>query len=427
MNAKTKKLLIALGCVAAAVLLFFAGFFTYYLTLDEGLRSLLWFKNKVQDEYYENISDEDFWNAAISGAEGLLDEYSTLYTADEYDVIVSSSKGEKLGAGLSFFADTNLIYKVAVNSPAFFAGMEEGTYITGVGMSREEFVSTFTPTELSKALDDISSNQTFYLRASADSADDTENVKIYEVQKKAFTESYAVYQTYDSSWALVEGENGMAWEKYGEGNAELDEDTAYVRLVQFYGNAYDSFAHASEQYKADGKTKLILDLRNNGGGSVDVMQSLSNFLLKDAKEKKNLVMTAQYRGGREEKYYSRANYYDEYFADSKIYVMANHNSASASEALIGAMISYGTIGYGDIFLSKIGNTCKTFGKGIMQTTFSNPLTGEAAKLTTAKIFWPNGHCIHGVGVTEADGATPIETTGATVYGDPELSKVLARI
>ena len=94
MNAKTKKLLIALGCVAAAVLLFFAGFFTYYLTLDEGLRSLLWFKNKVQDEYYENISDEDFWNAAISGAEGLLDDYSTLYTADEYDVIVSSSKGE---------------------------------------------------------------------------------------------------------------------------------------------------------------------------------------------------------------------------------------------------------------------------------------------------------------------------------------------
>ena len=63
----------------------------------------------------------------------------------------------------------------------------------------------------------------------------------------------------------------------------------------------------------------------------------------------------------------------------------------------------------------------------MQTTFSNVLTGEAAKLTTAKIFWPNGHCIHGVGVTEADGATPIETTGATVYGDPELSKVLARI
>ena len=108
MNAKTKKLLIALGCVAAAVLLFFAGFFTYYLTLDEGLRSLLWFKNKVQDEYYENISDEDFWNAAISGAEGLLDDYSTLYTADEYDVIVSSSKGEKLGAGVSFFADTNM-------------------------------------------------------------------------------------------------------------------------------------------------------------------------------------------------------------------------------------------------------------------------------------------------------------------------------
>lgn len=427
MNPKTKKLLIALGSVAAAVLLFFAGFFTYYLSLDEGLRSLLWFKGKVQDEYYEDISDDDFWEAAMSGAEGLLDRYSAFYTADEYDVVVSSSKGEKLGAGISFFSDANMIYKVAVNSPAFLAGMEEGTYVTGVGMSREEFAPTFTTEDLSKALDKVPSNKTFYLRASAVAANDVENVKIYEVQKSPFIESYAVYQTDDSSWALIAGEDGMAWEKYGGGNPELDKDTAYVRLVQFYGNAYDSVAHAFAQYLDDGKSKLLLDLRNNGGGSVDVMQSLSNFLLKDAKDKKNLVMTAKYRGEKEEKYYSRANVYGEYFADSKIYVMANNNSASASEALIGAMISYGTIGYGDIFLSKIGNACKTFGKGIMQTTFSNPLTGEAAKLTTAKIYWPNGHCIHGVGVTEADGATPVPTTGATVYGDPELSKVLAMI
>ena len=45
---------------------------------------------------------------------------------------------------------------------------------------------------------------------------------------------------------------------------------------------------------------------------------------------------------------------------------------------------------------------KTYGKGIMQTTYTNVLTGEAFKLTTAVIRWPvSDICIHGVGVTSA--------------------------
>ena len=68
-----KKVLIAVAAVAAAAVLFFAGYFTYALTLDKGVRSLLWFKKTVQSDYYEEISDEEFWQAAIDGAEGLLD------------------------------------------------------------------------------------------------------------------------------------------------------------------------------------------------------------------------------------------------------------------------------------------------------------------------------------------------------------------
>lgn len=427
MNQKNKKIFIAVGCTLAAILLFFAGFFTYYLTLDEGLRSLLWYKDKIQSEYYEDISDDEFWNAAIGGAEGLLDEYSALYSADEYDEVVSSSKGQRLGIGASFFANTNLIYKVAINSPAFFAGVEAGTYVTGIGASDSEFEPTFTAAALSMQMARYDKGDTFYIRVSAAASDDTRTNSVYAVKKGVYTESFAIYSTNSDSFALIEGESGIKWERCGDGMSQLENDTAYIRLVQFYGNAAESVANAVAQFQQDGKSKLILDLRNNGGGSVDVMRSISSYFLKNADSKKNIVMTAEYKNGKKEKYYSKNNYYDDFLKDSSVYVMANHNSASASEALIGAMISYGTVSFSDIFVSRIQDNCRTYGKGIMQTTFSNIITGEAAKLTTAKIYWPNGKCIHGTGISLADNVTPVDTSAAIVYGDPELEWVCSQI
>ena len=115
--------------------------------------------------------------------------------------------------------------------------------------------------------------------------------------------------------------------------------------------------------------------------------------------------------------------------DSEIYVAANVNTASASEALIGAMISYGTIGYEDIFITDtVGQgSARTYGKGIMQTTYYNVATGEAAKLTTAQIYWPNGESIHGSGITTAMGARPSPAKSFGEYGDPELTAILAAI
>ena len=96
--------LISVGCVAAAAVVFFAGFFTYRLTLDDGLKSLLWFKDRIRDEYYKEISDEDFWQAAIDGVMDSLDAYSAYYTADEYDAVIDSAQGIRSGIGASFFS-----------------------------------------------------------------------------------------------------------------------------------------------------------------------------------------------------------------------------------------------------------------------------------------------------------------------------------
>ena len=116
---------------------------------------------------------------------------------------------------------------------------------------------------------------------------------------------------------------------------------------------------------------------------------------------------------------------------STIYVSANKNTASASEALIGAMISYGAIGYENVFITdtdaESDAPVTTYGKGIMQTTYYNPMLDEAVKLTTAQIYWPNGVCIHEKGISTADGARAVYSETFADYGDPELLKILQAI
>ena len=54
----------AVGVTALAAAIFFAGFFTYRLTLPGGLQSLLWFKSQIDEKYIEDISDEEIGRAS---------------------------------------------------------------------------------------------------------------------------------------------------------------------------------------------------------------------------------------------------------------------------------------------------------------------------------------------------------------------------
>ena len=130
-----------------------------------------------------------------------------------------------------------------------------------------------------------------------------------------------------------------------------------------------------------------------------------------AKFRVNLVVVADY-GEKKEKFYANSNQYEAYFsADSRIYVLADEGTASASECLIGAMVDYGAVSFSDICLIERNGVAKTYGKGIMQTTYPFGLWDtDAIKLTTARILWPTSDtCIHGTGVTPELGAISVPT------------------
>lgn len=434
----SQKALTGIACVLAACLLFGAGFLTARLSQDSGLRSLLWFKEQIQEEYYKDISDEEFWDAAIGGVEGILDDYSCYYSAEEYDAVLTSDKGIMSGCGLSFFRNTNKVYHVAIGSPAFSARGEEGEraeagmYLTGVGKTADSIGDTFDISTVREALSGVPAGETRYLRLSGSSSSDTRECIVLPVRFAEYTESYLLYATSEGTYAEIfdgNAENGV-WQRVGEGMQELSDKEAYLQLVQFSGNAAEEFEKAVRQYKSDGCDTLLLDLRNDGGGSLAILQKIASYLMKDA-DGRSVVLYSE--GKEKKKYLSQSDEYDNYFADSRIYVAANGNTASASEALMGAMLCYSTISFEDIYLMRTpavaeGSPAKTYGKGIMQTTWRNSVTGEAAKLTTARIYWPDGKtCIQDRGITSDDGTKVIACNSDAVYKDPALSEILSDI
>lgn len=263
-------------------------------------------------------------------------------------------------------------------------------------------------------------NEQFVLQFTKGAA---EGIKTLTIQKKAFVESYVQYRSNKTSYCYT-GED--AKERTPENNPllALDDDTAYIRLSQFNGGAAWQFDDAMSVFKAENKKNLVLDLRFNGGGYMDILCSIAKYFCKEGDGANPSVARAVYKNGKETAFLADKNLYYDYFKDeSRIAVLADNGTASASECLIGCMVDYGAVKYENIYLSErvVQKTengekttyteYKTYGKGIMQSYFSRDWTtvSETLKLTTASIVWPvSGKCIHGVGVTPNDGAKKID-------------------
>jgi carboxyl-terminal processing protease len=180
--------------------------------------------------------------------------------------------------------------------------------------------------------------------------------------------------------------------------SELPNDVGYIKLDLFEGGVVSQFATALSYMFDSGKTKLILDLRDNGGGRVNILTQIASYLIYNEGKATSLVMKTEERSG-SDNYYTVANNFDTRL--QKLIVLANNNTASASECLIGALLCYGDNfdkNGNDLVIEKNSQgIAKTYGKGIMQTTYLL-LNGGAFKLTTGRVLWPDGRCIHGVGV-----------------------------
>ena len=408
-----------------AVCAFGGGVLANHFSLDKEMRTLLSVKNRIQQSYYEEITNEEFYRVLFDAInDELLDDYSEYMTAQEFAQTQATAKGEQSGLGLVVTTkDENgnaqmLVSRVCGNSPAETAGVREGEKIVAFGESETELVRSEKFEDFSAFLQNYGGGEPFFVVLQNGSVS-----RVVELEKAEYIESYVAYRTSEKAYGFS-GANADELTEKGEPLDTLPPDTAYIRLTQFNGGAGSEFSKAMGLFKSENKKNLVLDLRGNGGGYMDILQEIASYFCKSSSEKKPVIAVADY-GEQKERFQANGNYYYDYFqADSKIFVLADENTASASECLIGCMYDYGALAFENICLSGKAGEGRTFGKGIMQSTYPlGVFSGDALKLTTAKICWPKSNrCIHGVGITTNDGVKCVAKNAAQ---DEEIKAAIA--
>ena len=188
----------------------------------------------------------------------------------------------------------------------------------------------------------------------------------------------------------------------------LSDHNGYIQITEFDMVTVEQFEEALTTLKAQGMKRLIIDLRNNGGGNVDSVCQIADMLLPEG-----LIVATEHKDGTREEINSDAQ-----CLNIPMAVLVNGSSASASEILAGALKDYG--------IATIVGT-QTFGKGIVQSVYDLQ-DGTTLKLTTAKYYTPNGNNIHGVGITpdvEIDLPEELKTkVSLTTKEDIQLQKAI---
>ena len=173
----------------------------------------------------------------------------------------------------------------------------------------------------------------------------------------------------------------------------LEDSVAYISFSEFTINSAQEFLVALDRMVQSHPIKrLIIDLRNNGGGLIDEAIQLVGFFVPKGTE---VVST---KGKVEKVCRSYTTQTNPIFPDMPIVVMVNNNSASASEIVSGALQ--------DLKRATIIGT-RTFGKGLVQNI--RPIAyGGHLKVTTSKYYLPSGRCIQAIDYAERQKGNKLE-------------------
>jgi carboxyl-terminal processing protease len=157
----------------------------------------------------------------------------------------------------------------------------------------------------------------------------------------------------------------------------LDPVTGYMQISDFGRGTGEEVAAAIESLKAQGMRRLLVDLRNNGGGLLDQAIEVADQFLPDG------ARIVETKGRTRDSYqtYRATGRYEE--LDLPVVVIVNRGTASAAEILSGAVQDH------DVGLV-VGTP--TWGKGLVQTVYSLSY-GAGLALTTAKYYTPSGRLI----------------------------------
>ncbi len=326
--------------------------------------------------------------ASMAMAAAVEDPYTAYYPPEEFSSYRTNIVSSYVGVGATLGADmeNNLLVVVAPmeDSPSEKAGMKSGDIIVAIdGKIYEAAQLTEAATYLKNG--EIGSTVTVTLKRE------------------------------DKKFDIVITRDKIV--KISVKSKMLTDSIGYLRITGFESkteegspDTYDEFCENLEALKSAGMQKMVIDLRDNPGGDLNVVCKIADKLLPEG-----IITYTEDKHGKRNTMSSDKNQ-----LDMPITVLVNGGSASASEVLTGALKDYDKAAI-------IGE--KTYGKGIVQTVF--PFSdGSGMSITTAKYYTPNGTCIHGTGI-EPDIKVELKSDKAisdlTLNEDTQLKKAIEEL
>ncbi len=184
-------------------------------------------------------------------------------------------------------------------------------------------------------------------------------------------------------------------------------DVFIIRLYGFPATGAELFRGALREFAQSGATKLVLDVRGNPGGYLEVAVEMASWFLPQGK----VIVSEEEKGGAGRVYRSKG--YNVFGDDFRFIILADGGSASAAEILAGALQEHG-------IATLVGT--KTFGKGSVQELV--PITEDTSlKITIARWITPNGTNLSAGGL-EPDVKVDITKEDIENDRDPQLDKAI---
>ena len=321
--------------------------------------------------YVDTINPEEMIQNGVEGMLALTDPYTEYYPEEEVSSLKEMTTGKYggIGAAIRYYEakDRIAIIEPTEGMPAAEAGVKAGDIILSVG-GKEMVRGDMKPQDFSSKVSEALRGEpgtSFVLKVLRPLKNDS-TVLEFQITRKNIRTNPIPY-------------SGMVRDSIG-----------YLALSSFTENSAKDFKKAFIELKRKGATSIIIDLRDNGGGSLSEAVDIVNLFVPKGQE---IVVT---KGKLKQGQGSFRTQSEPVDTQIPIAVLVNGGTASASEIVSGSMQ--------DLDRAVVIGT-RTFGKGLVQTIRPLPYNGSL-KVTTSKYYIPSGRCIQAIDYAKknADGS-----------------------
>jgi carboxyl-terminal processing protease len=301
----------------------------------------------INKRYVDSVNMPSITDSAIGGVLDQLDPHSAYIPSSELAEVNEDLEGQFQGIGIEFsiLNDTLNVVSVISGGPSEKAGLQIGDKFLKVGDT--VMTGRHLTSEAVRRL----------LRGQEGSKVEVTLFRHGQSMKALITRGMIPLNSLDADYML-------------------DSKTGYIKLNKFSATTYAEFMAAMDTLKGKGMQRLVLDLRDNGGGYMEQAVEIADEFLDDNK----LIVYTQGRNSPKKEYRAEK---PGLFEKGKLVVLIDEGTASASEILTGSLQDWDRA-------TIIGR--RSFGKGLVQEQYSLS-DGSALRLTIARYYTPLGRSI----------------------------------